>query len=445
MRSRISTFDADAPPPNSYAYVHSKSDDNTMPAKPPRQRGSPADGSTCAAAALSPKKATLVSVEGETVPIAAAPGAVRRALRHRSLSNTGGSSSSSTAVANMNVPASSSSAPHPLEHILQPTAEEAMRHGVGYEVGKESREGAAAGASVSLTPAERQARRLQQRQTREARERRRLERAEQSSGGALHPCRLQGGCCHPRNRDAVGSVGACPYRHFPADVCVTQLREGHCALYDIGCCPWRHGDVGEGVVDRGLHSATSSADTSAAGDDFASIYPLSPLEVHDDGSASIQRSAEKVGRLLRLCVDAVAAVMEEAAEERRVHFMGAAADASCRWRALRSAMEDAQAARDGGLLYIEALRGEAAGNDTTTTTTTDATAVWLTLSVPADLAWCAMTSETAAEQPAEGLLCHNQEEGTSCSDAEWVSREFAAPEAAHMSTTECAYWSSFFT
>ena len=445
MRSRISTFDVDAPPPNSYAYVHSKSDDNTMPAKPPRQRGSPADGSTCAAAALSPKKATLVSVEGETVPIAAAPGAVRRALRHRSLSNTGGSSSSSTAVANMNVPASSSSAPHPLEHILQPTAEEAMRHGVGYEVGKESREGAAAGASVSLTPAERQARRLQQRQTREARERRRLERAEQSSGGALHPCRLQGGCCHPRNRDAVGSVGACPYRHFPADVCVTQLREGHCALYDIGCCPWRHGDVGEGVVDRGLHSATSSADTSAAGDDFASIYPLSPLEVHDDGSASIQRSAEKVGRLLRLCVDAVAAVMEEAAEERRVHFMGAAADASCRWHALRSAMEDAQAARDGGLLYIEALRGEAAGNDTTTTTTTDATAVWLTLSVPADLAWCAMTSETAAEQPAEGLLCHNQEEGTSCSDAEWVSREFAAPEAAHMSTTECAYWSSFFT
>ncbi|KPI82917.1 hypothetical protein ABL78_8069 [Leptomonas seymouri] len=446
MRSHISAFDAVAPPPSSSAYAYVKSGRETKRTWDRREGVSAAaDTLTCHSA----KNQSVVSVEGEAAPIAAAPGAVRRALRHQSSSSMGDLEPSSS----FPLSAAAAAAFQRLEHDLKRDAD-ATHSGASNGSSQET-------SAAPVTPADRRARRERQRQTRLARESRRLERAQQDIGGACHPCRIQGGCRHTHGRQQqhsqktksstaahVGAPGLCPYRHFSAHHCVTQLRGGHCALHGVGCCPWTHGDVGDGV---GRSSSVMwISDVPTQHSLFSRVSPLSAVESSDD-IAALRQSSEKVGHLLRLCVDAVLATMEGATEEHQKLFLEGAANLSLSWRALRAALRAAQretptaageALRDD-ILCVEPLKSEADCSETAAT--------WLALSLPADLAWCAMAPEAMKAQPFArySSLHYEDNELTGALDAATPSQAAAAastvPDPSPMSKEELVYWSGFFT
>jgi hypothetical protein len=422
MRSHVDAFGIAAPPPNSFAYVHAKSDSKASTRATGGAKKSPTTavpGNT--AAAFSPLSiTTAVAVEGESSPIAVAPGAVRRALQHQPHSSAAESHQPA-----MPLPTSSdpTDIDRRLAHLLQAGAA-VQPNSRGPDSASEER------PAASLTPAQRQARRERQQRTRAARERRRLKRVQQGSGSTVHPCHVQGGCRH-------GASGVCPYRHFPADYCLSQLQEGQCALHEVGCCPWTHGDVGNGVV-RVVSSSSIvfSADTlTPQSDVFARVAPLSALDLDNNDLDMLQHSSEKVGELLRLCVDAVVAIMEEATTEYRERFMKGAVLPSQRMRVLRDVLSAqppglTHSTAGDGFVRIEALAGAEGRVET--------------LTVPAELAWCAMTqaqtpATTATEEEADKAACTR---AFSSLDGEASG---AAPEGSQLSREECAFWSSFFT
>ncbi|KPA78055.1 hypothetical protein ABB37_06794 [Leptomonas pyrrhocoris] len=454
MHSRLSAFDVAARPPDSYAYVHAKSDQTAAQTGRRSEKGS---SLTADSLASQPSKSqTVVSVDGETAPIAAAPAAVRRVLQHSSLSSTGSSgfpSSSSSLLPTV------ADIPRP-EHTATPDAA-ATHFGAAGQNRKEH-------STQSLTPAERHTRRERLRQTRQTRAHRRLERAEQSSGSANHPCRIQGGCRHvhshhqqhpPHDKYETNGAdthvefpGGCPYRHFPAHYCVTQLREGRCSLHDVGCCPWTHSDVSEGVG-RSSSSAFLSSDARGRHARFSQISPLTVADAGDDCDA-LQQSSDRVGQLLRLCVDAVVAAMEGAAEEHRQFFLDGTADLSLLWRALHAAQSEAPAAvgdtRSDDLLRIETLKGETSDRETAST--------WLALSASADLAWCAMATEEVRAEPSAAYTpphLHHHDADNGLTDAFYpatlapaltpAAEAAAAAGTSPMAKEELVYWSSFFT
>lgn len=406
--------DAAVAPPQSYAYVKSASSpagafpSAATPAAPTRS-SSPSRAATAAAAS-----GARVAVEGEAGLVAAAPGAVRRALQRRPHESADGTAAATDAFQRLSA--------------LGTTAAAMSFVRVTEDV---------PGSTAARTPAERAARRRLQQQTREARERRRGTRAEAQRGAAVHPCRLQGGCHHHRS----GSLGAspdataCAYRHYPSHYCVVQLREGRCPLHAAGCCPWTHGDLGEGV---GRSPPLPDVGGGAEGDGDAALLaatPLLPLEV-PGAEAALRRSGRRVGAVLRLFLDAVLSALEEAPPEVRDAFggcCGAAAvnsgTAGQRWAALAAAVAGQQAP------LVEA-RGDAdtpAGDDVglrlervaASTTAADVAAVggWWALSLPADFVWCALAG------------------GVGDVDADAPRMDAVAPATA----PELDFWSGFFT
>lgn len=418
----MDAFDTAAPPSNSYAYVHSAAATSAASAAARHRRASPPP-----TPAPSPSSQTLVTVEGEPAPVAAAPGAVRRALRQHS---TGSTTKGDTATA-----AAAAGLPHTdrgaLQQLLKSRPEEA----------REASALAKAAAAVALSPTERRARRERQRQTREARVRRRHERTAQSSGAALHPCRLQGGCRHSLSVDGTTAAAAvhCPYRHVPATRCLAELREGRCALHRVGCCPWTH---------EAEESATAvGADTHPGL--WADVSPFAPPQhlpvSEEEVVAAVQRSAEKVGRLLRLCVDAVVAAFEDesAAEPRRV-LLDTTADLPLRWRAVAAVLQGQHpqdAASGGGVVAVEAIEVGAANSGEERVLCTSL------LSVQADLAWCAVQDETETDGAGSAVVLESFDNPYEAEVRAMRGTVDLPPrqENAALSSEECEYWSSFFT
>nr|CCM14223.1 hypothetical protein, conserved [Leishmania guyanensis] len=422
------------PPPQSYAYVNSASETNVPTAKlPTRRASSPALPSSTA---VSSSRSMKVEVDGEDALVAAAPGAVRRALRHQGSRVDRDMDGEDAAVALLR------SVAHPLVAAFRNNS------CTGSHV---------PGSTASLTPAERHAHRQRQRKIREARGWRRQDRAQQQGGAAMHPCRLQGGCQHQLSGTSVcASAGSewvmptvtrasvCPYRHYPSHYCVTQLRNGHCSLHDVGCCPWTHGDPSEGVGRVNPVSTPSDADTNF-NFGLQGLSPLVPLE-STLAEATLRRSAAKVGVLLLLFLDIVSVMMEEASTKQQIRFVrdvGAldshASEAplhlSCWWESLTevagcssptTVVSDAPTPdTPAGVKGREVgLRLEVVPNGDST----DDTRPWRMLSVPTELARCALASHS---------------EGEASSSFSGVDPN--AVDTSPFTAEERGYWSSYFT
>ncbi|KAG5482597.1 hypothetical protein CUR178_05740 [Leishmania enriettii] len=391
------------PPPKSYAYVNSvvaaRAPAAQLPADCASSSALPGRAAAAAAASMSPR--VKVTVDGEDELVAAAPGAVRRALRQQA-SGTGGDMDNSDATLML-----LRSAAHPLMTAFRDNTPEAIH---------------VPGSTASPTPAERHAHRRRQRQIREARERRRQERAQQRSGTAVHPCQLQGGCQHQlsglstrasagggRVMQAVTHASVCPYRYYPSHYCVTQLRDGYCSLHDVGCCPWTHGDPGEGAARASVRSLPSDPDA----DIDVGLQGLSPLLPPEStlADAALRRSAEKVGELLQLFLDAVSVMLEAALAEQQTHVARGDVIAaggregedlsrlSCCWELLAEVVRCSSiptvfsgapnSATSAGVKVGDVgLRLESVPNGNSK----DDARAWRMLSVPTEVAWCALAS-----------------------------------------------------
>ncbi|KAG5482071.1 hypothetical protein LSCM1_05788 [Leishmania martiniquensis] len=424
--------------PKSYAYVNSVAGTNAPVAQPSASRASSSalPGYTAAATAAPAGPRVKVAVDGEKELVAAAPGAVRRALGQHASSADGDMGGSDTTLA--------------LLRTVAPPLVTASRDS--------SSEGShVPGSTASSTPAERHKHRERQRQIREARERRRQERAQQQSGADVHPCRVQGGCRHQisgssthspagdgRVIGAVTHASVCPYRHYPSHYCVRQLRNGHCFLHDVGCCPWTHSDLGEGAARASSRSLPSDPDAHFDVG-LHGCSPLLPLET-TLSHTPLQRSAEKVGELLLLFLDAVSVMMEEALGEQQIHSArgdvsdigGCAGEGVSRLLSSWGLLEEVVRRSSMATVFHEAptsaapagvkgggvgLRLEVLPNGDST----DDTRAWRMLSVPAEVAWCALTS-------------HRKEEAPSFHSGV----ETNAADSSPFTAEELEYWSSYF-
>lgn len=430
VHSRAVGSEAAISPLQSYAYVNRAAATKASA----YARSSPVlPGRSAAATAASTCSSTKVSVNGEGELVAAAPGAVRRALiqqGHRAGGNMDGSDATVTL----------------LRSVANPSAA-AFRNS--------SREcGHVPGSTASSTPAERHAHRKRQRQVREGRERRREERAQQKSGAAVHPCRLQGGCQHRLSGSSsrasavdgrVTHASVCPYRHHPSHYCVTQLRDGHCSLHDVGCCPWTHSDPGEGTGRTSPDSVPSDADANF-NFGLQGLSPLVPLESTLE-EAALRRSAGKVGELLQVFVDTVSVMMEAASAEHQTRF--ARGDVSAFDGVVGEALSHLPCSWDScaGVARCSSLSTIVTGAPPSGTPagvksreldlrlevvpsrgSTDHAQAWRMLSVPTELAWCALAS-------------HSESEASSSRSAADPSAVDASPFTAE----ELEYWSSYFT
>ncbi|GET87509.1 hypothetical protein, conserved [Leishmania tarentolae] len=438
LHSRAVGSEAMLSPSQSYAYVNSAAAVNDAAVKVPAfyRSSSTFSGRTATATSASVLPSMKVAVDGEDELIPAAPGAVRRALLQGHRAGGEGDVSNTSAAL--------------LRAVTNPSAP-SFRNS--------SREGGHVPASTaSSTPAERHAHRQRQRRTREAREQRRQARAQQQSGAAVHPCRLQGGCPHQLSRSptrtragkgqaiqAITDAGVCPYRHHPSHYCVTQLRDGHCSLYDVGCCPWTHGDLGEGTGRAAPGSVPSDADANLD-IGLQGVSPLVPLESML-AEAALRRSAEKVGVILQLFLDTVSVTMEEASAEQQRCF--ACGDMSAFDGVVGEALSRLPCSWEtcAGVARCSSLSTMATGASTSGTQAGaqdreldlrlevvpsgdahDDVQKWRLLSVPVEVALCALASDSEGE-----------------ASSSFLAAGLGAVDTSPFTVEELGYWSSYFT